>query len=84
MTNKEYLESLSVEELVTSTMFIDCPYTYIYKKLQAEQGNTICQKDEDIKTMQNANQIADYVFSGRQRMVCNECKLKWLSAERRA
>lgn len=82
MTNKEYLESLSIEELTTSQFFTDCPYSYIYKKVESDKGNIICEKDERLKELNSCEQIADFVFSGKQQEICNACKLNWLSKEK--
>lgn len=82
MTNKEYLQSLSVEELVQTYYFTTCPYGEIYKKVQAEKGNIICKKDEQLATLKGSEQIADFVFSGKQKEICNACKLNWLNKEK--
>lgn len=78
MTNKEFLEKLTPEELVQTHYFVDCPYGYIYKTQQAEKGNPICKKDEELAKLNGSVQIAEFVFSGKQRAICNACKLNWL------
>lgn len=77
MTNKEYLESLKVEELV-QTIYFDCPYSLIER-----QTHNLCKKDIELERLYNAEQIANFVFSGKQRKICNECKLSWLHKENR-
>lgn len=84
MTNKQYLLLLVPEELVCSPYFVDCPYTYIYKEEQKKKGIIICEKDEKLKELDGCEQIAEFVFSGKQRAICNACKLKWLSEETRS
>lgn len=82
MTNKEFLEKLTPEELVQTRFFVDCPYGYIYKQMQEKNGNPICKKDKQLATLKGSKEIADFVFSGKQREICNACKLNWLSKEK--
>ncbi len=82
MTNKEYLQSLTSEQLVQTYLFTACPYGEIYKKVQADKGNDFCKKDKLLTAMSGPSEIADFVFSGRQKEICNACKLEWLSKQR--
>lgn len=82
MTNKEYLQSLTPEELVKSFYF-NCPYGDILIAAEEKKGNNICLNKEILRTLKSPEEIANYVFSRRQRNVCNDCKVKWLSEEKR-
>lgn len=82
VTNKEYLQSLTMEELVKSPYF-SCPYGDIFIAAEEKKGNNICPNKDILRTLKSPEEIADYVFSGRQRSVCNDCKVKWLSEEKR-
>lgn len=79
MTNKEYLEKLSMEELV-QTVYFDCPYSFIDR-----QDYSICKKNAMIEKLSDEQQtrdfIFDFVFGGKQREICNQCKVKWLEKE---
>lgn len=77
MTNREYLENLTTEELV-QTIYFDCPYSFIER-----QNPNICGKDAELNKLTNAGQIANFVFSGKQKKICNECKLNWLNSEKK-
>ena len=66
MTNKEYLQSLPPEELVKTHHF-NCPYGTI--TIAAEEKKVLME-------------IGEFIFSGKQKTVCDECKIKWLSKER--
>lgn len=77
MNNREYLESLSPEELV-QTIYFDCPYSF-----KDRQDHNICKKNAFIEKLANGQQISGFIFSGKQREICNQCKVNWLSAERR-
>lgn len=79
MTNREYINSLTDEELADSFYFCDCPIGKIYRIAQAKNGNIICERDELIKSCK------EYTWDYHQqvREVCIKCKTKWLSAERR-
>ena len=81
MTNKEYLESLSAEELVSSDYFMECPYGQLYIQTMEVKGEEICAKKKAIRGMGIAD-IANFVFSGQQKDICTKCKLNWLSQER--
>lgn len=81
MTNKEYLQSLTPEELVTSSFFEKCPYGELWIEIQKNKGVNICAKREALEKM-NAEDVADFVFSGKQKEICNACKLNWLSKEK--
>lgn len=35
-----------------------------------------------LKTLNSPREIAEFVFSGKQKNICDECKIKWLSEER--
>ena len=81
MTHKEYLEKLTIEELVKTRFFVDCPYGYIYKQMQEKNGTPICEKDKQLANLKDSKEIAEFVFSGKQKKICNECKLRWLDEE---
>lgn len=49
---------------------------------EEEKGNSVCRKNEVLKTLKDAKEIAGFVFSGKQKEICDECKIKWLSEER--
>lgn len=76
MTNREYLQSLTIEELV-QTVYFDCPYSF----LEREDIN-VCKKNAVVEKLNN-RQIVEFVFGGKQREICNQCKVKWLTAERK-
>ena len=82
MTNKEYLESLTPEELVKSIYFTNCPYGELYIQIQENKGNHICDKKIALSKMKT-EEVGDFVFSGKQKEICNVCKLKWLSEEKK-
>ena len=82
MTNKEYLQSLPPEELV-KTVYFGCPYSLILIAAEEKKGNNICPNNNTLKTLKGSKEIAEYVFSGKQKATCNDCKIKWLSEERK-
>lgn len=81
MTNKEYLQSLPPEELVKTHHF-NCPYGTITIAAEEKKGNRICPKNDILKTLKGPMEIGEFIFSGKQKTVCDECKIKWLSKER--
>lgn len=81
MTNEEYLQSLTIEELV-KTRFFGCPYGTITITEEEKKGNHICPKNDILKTLKDPMEIGEFVFSGKQKAICDECKIKWLSKER--
>lgn len=76
MTNREYLQSLTIEELV-QTVYFDCPYSFIER-----EDINFCKK-KAIEGKLNNRQFVEFVFGGEQREICNQCKVKWLSAKRK-
>lgn len=81
MTNKEYLKSLTPEELVQTYFFTNCPYGELYIQIQESKGEQICDKKIALSKM-TPEEIGDFVFKGKQKEVCTACKLRWLSEER--
>lgn len=76
MTNKEYIENLTPEELVQSVYF-NCPYSFIERSNPKE-----CKKESRIRELRSSDEISVFVFSGEQKRICDECKLKWLQKDR--
>lgn len=77
MNNREYLSSLSDEELVNSPYFCNCPYGQIYKQVQAAKGNIICERDK----LLNDCGGYDLSISKIAIKICKNCKLKWLKSQ---
>lgn len=50
MTNREYLQNLSPEELV-KTWYFQCPYSKIIIASEESKGNYICRKNELLKNL---------------------------------
>lgn len=64
MTNREYLQSLMPEELV-KTFYFQCPYSTIMIVAEEKKGHSVCRKNEVLKTLKDAKEIAGFVFSGK-------------------
>lgn len=78
MTNKEFLEKLTPEELVQTYLFTNCPYGELYIQIQENKGNHICNKKIALSKMKSED-VVGFVSSGKQKAICNSCKLNWLS-----
>lgn len=79
MTNREWLNNLSNDELAKSPYFCDCILGYINREIYKKEGHP-CPKDAEAKTAD----IPKFILSGRSKEICRACKREWLEAEHEA
>ena len=80
MTNREWLRNLSDEELAESPYLCVCILGIITRERMRENGEP-CPHDRLLCA--GETNIAEFVFSGKSRAICAECKAKWLKSERK-
>ena len=80
MTNGEWLRNLSNEELSKSPYFCICILGIIIREKMRENGEP-CPYYR-VLDAKNTN-LTEFIFSGKARAICAECKAQWLKSERK-